>query len=62
MTNYTPEQIRAVREAFTAYANHLDQAADHADASDHWAWEYRYADDVREYLTGWLDKNAPPTK
>ena len=27
-----------------------------ADASDHWAWEYRYADEVREYLADWRKK------
>lgn len=62
MTDYTPEQVQAVREAFAAYADHLDWIAEIADAADHWAWEWRYADDVREYLTEWLDKHVPPTK
>ena len=59
MRNYTPEQVHAVKEAFAAYADHLTLAGHEADAADHWAWEYRYADDVREYLTDWLTENFP---
>ena len=56
MSDYTPEQRQAVAEALDGLADHLDRMADHADAADHWAWEYRYADEVREYLADWRKK------
>ena len=56
VSDYTPEQRQAVTEALDGLADRLDRMADHADASDHWAWEYRYADEVREYLADWRKK------